>query len=188
MPERLTEAAVALFSRKGYAATSTREVAALLGMQKASLYYHVQSKEDLLYFICKASLETIRQDVEAAIQDVPDSLDRIVALAITHIESMLRDAGKHSTTLAEMNTLSPERREQVVALRHDYDTLVQTVLLDAQRAGVVRSDIDERYLRLSLLGLLNRVLVWHRRGGALAPSQLGQVLAAIFLGGVAVHR
>lgn len=188
MPERLASAAVALFSRKGYVATSTREVAALLGMQKASLYYHVQSKEDLLYFICKSSLETIRRDVETAIQEASDPLDRMTVLMVTHIESMLRDAGKHSTTLAEMNTLSQDRREQVVALRHDYDTLVQRVLLDAQKAGVLRSDIDERYLRLSLLGLLNRVLVWHRRGGALSAGQLGRVLAAIFLGGAAVHR
>jgi AcrR family transcriptional regulator len=52
--QRLLDAAVALFSRQGYAATSTREVAALLGMQKASLYYHIESKEDLLYFICNS--------------------------------------------------------------------------------------------------------------------------------------
>ena len=74
--ERMLNAAAALFSRKGYAATSTREIAALLRIQKASLYYHIESKEDLLYDICRSSLEQIRRDVAAAVQNISDPLER----------------------------------------------------------------------------------------------------------------
>ncbi len=42
-----------LFSKKGYAATSTREIAAIPGIRKVSLYYHIENKDDLLYAICK---------------------------------------------------------------------------------------------------------------------------------------
>jgi AcrR family transcriptional regulator len=183
--ERLLDTAVALFSRQGYVPTSTREVAALLGIQKASLYYHIESKEDLLYLICKASLEQIRRDVETAIHEVHDPLERTRVLICAHIESMLRDQNKHSTTLAEMRALSPERLAQVLALRDAYEDLVRSVLQDAQMAGVVRGDIEVKYLCLALLGLMNRVLVWYRRGGPLSPGQLGQVLATIFLTGAA---
>lgn len=41
-----------LFWKKGFASTSTRELAELLGVQKASLYYHTESKEQSLYDIC----------------------------------------------------------------------------------------------------------------------------------------
>jgi AcrR family transcriptional regulator len=183
--ERLLDAAVALFSRKGYAATSTREVASLLGMQKASLYYHIESKEDLLYFICKSSLERIRGDVGRAIQDVPDPLERTRVLIGAHLESMLRDKDEHATTLTEMYALSKDRLAQIVVLREGYVDLVRSVLRDAQKAGALRDDIDVRYLSLGLLGLLNRVLVWYRRRGPLSPVQLGQLLAVIFLTGVA---
>ena len=182
--ERLLDAAVALFSRKGYAAASTREVASLLGMQKASLYYHIQSKEDLLYFICKSSLERIRADVETAIQDVPDPLERTRVLIVAHVESMLRDADEHSTTLTEMYALSKDRLAQIVALREGYVDLVRSVLHEAQQAGALREDIDVRTLSLGLLGLMNRVLVWYRRRGPLSPGQLGELLAVIFLTGV----
>ena len=183
--QRLLDAAVALFSRQGYAATSTREVAALLGMQKASLYYHIESKEDLLYFICKSSLERIRSDVHTAIQEVQDPLERTRVLICAHVESMLRDKDEHATTLTEMYALSRDRLAQIVALRKGYVDLVRSVLRDAQKAGALRDDIDVRYLSLSLLGLMNRVLVWYRRRGPLSPGQLGQLLAVIFLTGAA---
>jgi AcrR family transcriptional regulator len=182
--ERLIQAAVALFSSQGYAATSTREVAALLGMQKASLYYHIESKEDLLYFICKYSLERIREDVAAAVEEVDDPLERTRTLIRAHIESMLRDEGEHSTTLAEMHALSRDRLTQVRALRDAYQDLVRSVLEEAQNGGALRGDIQVKYLCLAVLGLMNRVLVWYRRRGALSTAELGQLLATIFLSGV----
>jgi uncharacterized protein (DUF3820 family) len=47
----------------------------------------------------------------------------------------------------------------------------------------LRKDVEAKYLCLAVLGLMNRVLVWYRRRGALAPAQLGQLLATIFLTG-----
>jgi AcrR family transcriptional regulator len=181
--DRLLKAAVELFSRKGYAVTTTREVAALIGMQKASLYHHVQSKEDLLYFICRSSLERIRSDVETAIRGFPDPLERTHALICAHVESLLRDADEHSTTLAEMRALSADRLAQVTTLREGYVDFVRSVLHDAQSAGALRQDIDAKYLCMGLLGLMDRVLVWYRPRGPLSPRQIGQLLAIIFLTG-----
>jgi TetR/AcrR family transcriptional regulator, cholesterol catabolism regulator len=180
---RALDAAVGLFSRKGYAATSTREVAKILGIQKASLYYHVESKEDLLFLICQSSLEQIRNDVATAIQDTQDPLDRTRILICSHIESLLRYEDKHSTTFAEMHSLSEDRREQVLKLRDTYEDLVRSVLKQAQDAGVLRVDVDAKHLCLALLGLMNRVMVWYRRGGPLSPNQIGGLLAWVFLSG-----
>jgi len=181
--ERMLTAAATLFSKKGYAATSTREIAGLLQIQKASLYYHIQSKEDLLYSICKSSLDEIRQDVEAAIEKTADPLERTRTLIRAHIESMLREQDRHSATLSEMRSLSKERLADVIALRDAYEELVRSVLQEAQDAGALRDDIPVKYLCLILLGLVNRVEVWYRPNGALAPAELGEILAAIFLTG-----
>jgi AcrR family transcriptional regulator len=182
---RALDAAVGLFSRKGYAATSTREVAKLLGIQKASLYYHVESKEDLLFLICQSSLNQIRNDVETAIRNTPDPLDRVQTLICSHIESLLRDEAQHATTFAEMHALSEERLEQVMKMRDAYENLVRSVMREAQDAGVVRKDIDVKILSLALLGILNRVTVWYRRGGPLSPHQIGRLMAVLFLDGAA---
>jgi TetR/AcrR family transcriptional regulator, cholesterol catabolism regulator len=182
---RALDAAVGLFSRKGYAATSTREVAKLLGIQKATLYYHVESKEDLLFLICQSSLTQIRNDVETAIREIQDPLERTQTLICSHIESLLRDEAEHSTTFTEMHALSEKRFEQIMKLRDAYEDLVRSVLEDAQEAGILRQDIEVKYLALALLGVMNRVMVWYRRGGPLSPHQIGRLFGALFLGGAA---
>lgn len=185
--ERMLRSAAALFSEQGYSATSLREIAALLRIQKASLYYHIAGKEDLLYEICSTSLRQIRRDVEAAIQQVDDPLERTRVLVRAHIESMLRDQEQHTVTLSEMRALSEERLAQVISLRDAYEDLVRSVLEHAQGAGVLRQDIPVKYLSLHLLGMMNRVEVWYRPKGSLTPAQIGELLGSIFLSGAAAR-
>ena len=183
--DRLLDAAAALFSKKGYAATSTREIAAILGIRKASLYYHIQTKEDLLYAICRSSLERIRCDVATALQKVEsrDPLERIGALIRAHLENLVHGQVAHSVAVGEMHALSGDRLQEVIALRDAYEDLVRSVLTDACNAGVLRTDIGVKYLCLILLGLLNRVELWYRSSGPLSPGQLACVFEAIFLAG-----
>ncbi len=174
-----------MFSEKGYAATSTREIAGILGIRKASLYYHIENKEDLLYAICKSSLERIRCDVAAALKEVKsdDPLERIRALIRAHLENLVHGQVAHSVAVGEMRALSGARLQEVIALRDAYEDLVRQVLADGCKAGVLRADIGVKYLCLILLGLLNRVELWYRRGGPLSPGQLALVFEAIFLAG-----
>ena len=181
----LLDAAAALFAKKGYDLTSTREIAAELGINKASLYYHIQNKEDLLYDICNSALRQIQEDVEAALQMVSDPLQRIEILIRTHIESMLREYERNSAALTEMSCLSTKRLAEVTALRDSYESLTRSVLDEAHTAGVVRQDVPVKYLCLALLGLLNRVLVWYRPNGPLSPAQIGTLFANIYMIGAA---
>jgi AcrR family transcriptional regulator len=182
---RLLDIAAALFAKKGYALTSTREIAEQVGIQKASLYYHIETKEDLLYELCKWILKQIRSDVEAALKDASDPLERTGILIRTHIQSMLRDQDRHSAALLDMFSLSTERLDEVTALRDAYESLARSVLDEAQTAGALREDVPVKYLCLALLGLLNRVLVWFRPNGPLSPDQIGVLFATIYLTGAA---
>src|SRR5262245_18247616 len=116
--ERLVVAAARLFREKGYAASTTRDLALEQGILKASLYHHIRSKEDLLYAI---SLESLRRITEA-VADVAagDGPDRLRATIETHIETALRDRDLHTTMLVELRSLSPERRAKVRDARDAY--------------------------------------------------------------------
>jgi len=183
--ERLLDAAATLFAQKGYAAASTREIAEILGIRKASLYYHVETKEDLLYNICKSSLQQIHNDVTDALGNVKEPRERIDILIRVHMTTLLRDLVANSVLFGEMRFLSGERLTEVIALRDSYEDVVRGVLSGARKAGVLRDDINVKYLCLFLLGLLNRVELWYRPEGGLSADELAVVFESIFLNGVA---
>jgi hypothetical protein len=82
-----------------------------------------------------------------------------------------------------MRGLSTEALSEVMALRDGYESLVQSTLQDAQARAALRRDVDVKYLRLYLLGMLNRTVVWYRPERHLPPKTLGQVWLALFLRG-----
>jgi len=182
---RLLDTAAVLFARQSYALTSTREIAAQVGIQKASLYYHIETKEDLLYEICKSAIQQIRADSEAALERASNPLERTAMLIRAHIESLLLAHDRHLAALADMSSLSDRRRAEVAALRDGYEALVRSVLEQGQTSGALRRDVPVKYLCLALLGLLNRVLVWFRPAGPLSPGQIGALFANIYVTGAA---
>src|SRR5215469_17682534 len=85
---RLLSTAAGLFWRRGHANTTTRQLSEELGLQKASLYYHMAKKEDLLFSICVESLHHISSRVRAAVLEARSPQARIEALIHAHLSSM----------------------------------------------------------------------------------------------------
>ncbi|MBD5656235.1 MAG: TetR family transcriptional regulator [Candidatus Eremiobacteraeota bacterium] len=181
--ERLLDTAAKLFWTKGYASTTTREIAELLGVRKASLYHHISSKEDLLFEISVSSLEHITSGVKEAVEAIDDPLERVRTLVRAHVASMIADQDKHSVMLTELRALSPARRTRIVAMRDAYERLVASVLERACDAGALRSDVPVKYLALSLLNLLNWSIFWFQREGGLSPGRFAEYLATLYVRG-----
>lgn len=175
--------AAKLFRAAGYGGATTRQLARELGIRSPSLYYHIGSKEDLLYAICVDSLRRITDAVTVAVEAQAAPLDRIRALIRTHIRTALGDADKHITMLVELRSLSTRRRLEVVQLRDAYERLVRREIRAAQRTSVVRSDVSPKYLALTLLNLMNWTIFWYRPGAGLRPDGFADVLTLLFLEG-----
>jgi TetR/AcrR family transcriptional regulator, cholesterol catabolism regulator len=179
---RLLRIAARLFRQKGYAASTTRELAEQLGIQKASLYHHIRSKEDLLFEISMESLRRITAAVECAADSAPEDA-RLREMIIKHIETALNDQDMHTSMLIELRSLSRERRAEVTMNRAKYEAMFRSVLESEQAAGRIRSDMSARYLTLALLNLLNWTIFWFDPNGDLSPKELGDVLAKVYLDG-----
>jgi len=177
--DRLFDIAAALLCEKGYAATTTREIAAVAGIRQASLYYHVDGKEDLLHQISMSSLEQLFTNVQSAVSAVSDPPERIGALVRTHLGTILQHKIRHVTMLKELRALSDPHRAAVMALRKEYANLVRSVIEGAQTAGAVRVDIPARYLYLALLNILNWAVLWFRRGQTLSEDQLARIFTSL---------
>ena len=102
-------------------------------MEKATLYYHVKSKEDLLYLITKSSVETLQEEVQKAVEGITCPFEQLAVLIRTHCMSLLRDQTQHATALAEVRALSPERLAEIVSMRKTYQTGIRRIIEAGRR-------------------------------------------------------
>lgn len=170
-----------LFWAKGYTATSMTEVAASLGMQKASLYHHIRTKESLLFELSVESLQHMI-DAATAVADVAP-LARLEALIEAHVVTLLGEQSKHATALTELRALSKQERSIVTDLRDRYEQIAEEAIRGAQASGHLRDDIHPKLMRLGLLGMLNWAVFWHQPDGELTPAELGRVFGSMFVHG-----
>jgi DNA-binding GntR family transcriptional regulator/AcrR family transcriptional regulator len=180
---KFVRTAAELFAKQGYGSTSTRSLSALIGMEKATLYYHVKSKEDLLYLITKSSVETLQEEVANAVEGITCPLEHLAVLIRAHCMSLLRDQTQHATSLAEVRALSPERLAEIVGARRSYQAGIRRVIEAGQKNGSIRADVEARYLASMLRGLLDRTVEWYQKGGSLSPAELAECFCDIYLFG-----
>jgi AcrR family transcriptional regulator len=182
MEDQLLGAAASLFHRKGFVASTTRELAKSLGLQRASLYHYLESKQDLLYVLCSRAMESISREVAQAVETAaPD--ERLGSAVRAHIEATLRDQEMHSVVLSEFRHLDPDRREEISRQHHSYHQQIRKLLREEQDAGRLRKDIDSKYLALMLSNLLNWTLYWYDAEGLLQPGEIADLVIELFLNG-----
>ena len=174
--------AAGLFRRKGYGAGSTRELAELLGINKATLYHHIRGKEDLLLRICRESLARITEAVAEAARCAPPET-RLRDMIYAHLTHALDDQDMHMVMLTELRVLSPDSLNEVIELRTRYEDMLRQAIAADQKEGRLRADIDAKYLTLALLNLLNWTIFWHRPTGEHSVEDFCRWLTAIFLDG-----
>jgi AcrR family transcriptional regulator len=185
--DRVWTVAAQLFREKGYHAATTRELADRLQITRASLYYHVAKKEDLLYGICVESLRRVSEAVTEALDGVDDHAERIRALVRTHLTSMWTDIDMHATMLLDLRQLTGDQLDEVKKLRDVYEAIVDSVVTDAQAAGALRTDISDKNATLALLSMMNWTITWYRPGGRLKPAEFAAVITDIYLDGMQIR-
>ncbi|HEY3842569.1 MAG TPA: TetR/AcrR family transcriptional regulator [Acidimicrobiales bacterium] len=185
--ELLLASAAELFRKKGYAGTTTRELSALIGLQSASLYYHMSSKEDLLFKLCAATLEDVTAVFDSVFETARTNDENPLAtmhnLVVGYVELILRDHDRHATMLIEIRSLSEGHRKTIVKQRDKNVRMVQELFERAQASNQIRSDIDAHYLTLALFNLLNWSIFWYSAEGELRPQEIGEMLWSVFATG-----
>ncbi|RZT84505.1 TetR family transcriptional regulator [Pseudonocardia sediminis] len=184
----LIEVATQVFYEKGYDGASLQDIADRLGMLKGSLYYYIQSKEDLLFDV----ISTVHRDglavVRARAEVEGSPLEKLESVIVGHVEHTCRNLVPTAVFLHELSALPIDRRKEVLGSEHAYQGVFRDLIEQAQRQGDVRADLDPRLAALSVLGSTNWVYRWFRPGGAFTPEQIGSELAEMSIRGIATEK
>jgi TetR/AcrR family transcriptional regulator, cholesterol catabolism regulator len=181
----LIEVATDVFYAKGYDAASLQDIADRLGMLKGSLYYYIQSKEDLLYDVIKTVHEEGLANIESLAAGEGDALERLRGVIIGHIDHECRNMTKTAVFLHELQALSPERQAEIIGDEHAYRRVFVALIETGQQAGVIRAEVNSKLAALSILGSVNWVYRWFRPGGEFTAREIGEQFADLTLRGIA---
>jgi TetR/AcrR family transcriptional regulator, cholesterol catabolism regulator len=158
------EAAAELFHRKGYAATTLQDIAEAVGLLKGSLYYYIDTKEDLLYRITRSIHEDAMVNLQeaAALEGGPD--ERLHAFARGHVSAFGRRLTWIRVFYTEHGALTGERRREIMSERRQYERFVEDLVVEGQRQGIFCPALDTRIVMNGILTMINSVYLWYRPG------------------------
>jgi AcrR family transcriptional regulator len=179
----LLRVSAAAFARKGYRGTSLQEIAEALGMLKGSLYYYINSKEDLLYEVVRTSTQASLSAVEALSQDTSEpGLDRLDRMIEVHIRELLLHLDEATVYLNDITKLSASRRRQLPDKQ--YTHIFHSLITEGQKDGSIRSDLDDTLLLRTLLGYVNSVFKWYDPAGSYTIEDVSHHTRAILRAGL----
>lgn len=180
---RMCRTAAQLFRDRGYDATSVSDVARALGMTKAGLYHHFDSKEALLFEIMMYGLERVRDEVIVPVRTVRDPEERLRQLIVRHARIATRGHGAIAHLGDEIRALPASARRQVEQRMRIYFDLIRDTLTELKAAGRLR-DVDPTVAAFSLLGMILWLPRWFRVGGRLDQASVANDIASFALGGL----
>src|SRR5437867_7302208 len=162
--DELTRVAARLFAERGYHGTSLADVAEAVGMQKASLYHHISTKEDLLWEVASAGAEAFQAALDAVAQDAP-ATERIRLALRAHLRVVAEQLDVATVFTREWCSLEGERHERFVAERRRYEERIRQLFREGVEGGELRTDLDIQAAALLFLSAANWAYTWLRPGG-----------------------
>lgn len=180
----IIDAAAHIFARRGFHGASTQDIADVLGVRQASLYYYFPSKEVALEMVCARGVEGF---VEAAISvtEAPGTAaQKIAGLIASHLNP-LRNRGDYvNVFLNERRHLPTESRRRIGRHSRAIEKIFEDVLRAGIEAGEFRADLDARLASLAILGMANAVATWYDKERGAPIERISKEFAALVLDGI----
>ena len=185
--EEILEAAATIFSQKGYHAASMQDIAHAVQLRKASLYHHVDSKQDILLALLDQALDLLINEMEKVMaQSLPS--DQKLRLAIsTYLETMLANRDLASVLLLEHRSLEADMRARHIPRRDRFEGLWQSLIEEGVETDVFNSH-DSSIEAKALLGVLNWTITWYCPDGIYRPTEIADRFANLFMYGLSSRR
>lgn len=174
IPERILTAAAHVMGREGFANASLRQIAEEAGLTKAGLYYHVSSKEALLFALHERfASRLIVQSEETAAAELPPTA-KLRELIKHTVETAAVFKSEGTVFLREYSHLTGDMAATVFEQRTRYREIFETVIADGIEAGEFRPGTPHLDA-LAILGACNFTAFWYDPDGA---SSIAEIAAA----------
>ena len=179
-PEQIRLAAIRLFSERGYHGTSMRDLATAVQLEPASLYYHFETKQQILFELLRRTMEDMLDGVTRVLVDGASVRQQLAAVVRFHVVFHVQRQEEAFVSHTELRALEPAHRDAIVALRDQYQSVVCRVLSAGVEQGAFNID-DVRLMATAILTLTSGVADWFGSAGRLNGEQVAQQYVALVM-------
>lgn len=181
--EQIIETASKLFSQRGYMATSMRDIADKMGIEAASLYNHISSKEEILQDICFDQAQLFLRAI-AEVNDIYFDAEKKLRMAIqNHVEILTANLMQSKVFLQEWKYLGDENKAEFIKLRDTYEKEFTVILSNGEDENLFKG-VDKKFAVLNILSSLNWIVEWYKPDGEMTPTQIAEKLSDFVLMGL----
>ena len=184
--DRMLRAAAQCFNQKGYSGSSLKDVANILGLTDAALYYYVKNKEELVYLCYVRAGEVGRESMDRAVAEGSCGLDTVTRYIRYHVEAMTGERGPVAI-MSEIPSLEPEHRDQVLQISRDHSKRFEAVLEQGIDDGSI-APCDVRMTGNAVMGALNWVPKWFHGDADVAGNVIEEFPKSLSAGLAATGR
>lgn len=184
--DQIETVATALFKERGFAATSMRDLANEVGIEAASIYSHVRSKEELLQSICFKMAQDFFEVLEKLDSRELSFAQRLREIITAHVDIITRNVAASVVFQQEWRHLSEPYLSHFLELREQYEERIRNTISHGAEMGEFVTS-DARFVTRTLLSSLNWIPQWYQLDGLLTPADIARNIADLFLNGLCQH-
>ncbi len=183
--EQIIKTAAALFREKGFEAASMRDLAKELGIEAASLYSHIKSKDELLETICFRMADELLKAIDE-VNDVYFNAEEKLATAIkNHVKIITGDMDSSTVFLREWRRLPDDKMKEFIKLRNKYEDGFTQILINGENENVFEA-ADKKFAVLTILSAVNWITEWYSPKGSMTPDEISEHLYRFITTGLKV--
>ncbi|MFB8388296.1 TetR/AcrR family transcriptional regulator [Microbacterium sp. NPDC055910] len=170
--EILIDTAADLFRTNGYDATSLQQIADKVGILKGSLYYYIDTKEDLLFAIIQRNHERIIQGNSEWRSITDDPLAAIRSFVEGHMRCTMGNVTYSEVFIRDFRSLSEVHSKEIRHAQEEYDHEFRALIRVAADAGLLRDGVEPSFASRAIFGMSNWIFYWFRPGGELTREDV----------------
>lgn len=184
--EGILEAAAQIFSQKGFHATSMNDIADAVHLQKASLYYHFKSKQEILIAILNLALDLINDRLESVVTQSLSPEEKLRQAMVTYMQTITENQNLAAVLLLDLRSLDPDLIAHHASRREKFEQLWKNLIIEGKKAGKFDS-VDPSLTGRAILGVMNWSVTWYRNDGKKSATEIADQFADLLLKGLLVQ-
>lgn len=169
--QAVIEAGARLFNENGFEKTSLDDLAKSLGITKRTIYYYVQSKDEILMEVIRQSMQLLERIAQSVENDPRSAVHKIEVVIEEYAKWIATDFGA-CLVLTRENMLTDEVRLELRARKNQLDWLIRNAVSEGIKSGQIRETCDPRLTSAAVFGALNWVPFWNRSAKITDASEI----------------